>query len=219
MKTRNLNRRDVLVLGGAAALIGTVASPFGQIKPAFAAPKTGVTAPDFSIADSNGKMHNLKDYEGKTVILEWTNHECPFVMKHYGTENMQKLQRDATADGIVWLSVVSSAPGTQGYVDGDEANNVVTEQKAAPTAVLLDPKGKLGRTYSARVTPHMYIIDASGTLVYMGGIDDTPTANWDDVKTANNYVRAALDDMKNGRAIQNAVTRPYGCTVKYDTSA
>ena len=218
MTSIKLARRDIL-MGSAAIAAGTTIGALGLTSPAFAAPNVGSAAPDFSIADSNGKVHNLQDYRGKTVILEWTNHDCPFVVKHYGTENMQKLQRDATADGIVWLSVVSSAPGTQGYVQGDEANKLTEERKAAPTAVLLDPKGKLGRDYTARVTPHMYIIDAEGKLVYMGGIDDTPTANWDDVKTAKNFVRAALDDMAKGQSIQNPVTRAYGCTVKYDTSA
>lgn len=218
MTTIKLARRDVL-LGSAALVAGTTAGAFGLATPAFAAPKVGATAPDFSIADSNGKVHNLQDYRGKMVILEWTNHDCPFVVKHYGTENMQNLQRDTTADGIVWLSVVSSAPGTQGYVEGAEANKLTEERKAAPSAVLLDPKGKLGRAYTARVTPHMYIIDADGTLVYMGGIDDTPTANWDDVKTATNYVREALDDLAKGQPVRKPVTRAYGCTVKYDTSA
>jgi hypothetical protein len=151
--------------------------------------------------------------------LEWTNHLCPYVGKHYGTGNMQALQRETTGSGMIWLTIISSAPNTQGYVDGPEANKLTVDRKAAPTAVLLDPKGTVGRSYDARVTPHMYIVDAKGTLVYMGGIDDKPTTDWDDVKTATNYVRAALDDMAKGRPVANPVTRPYGCTVKYDTSS
>jgi len=132
---------------------------------------------------------------------------------------MQALQRETTGNGMVWLSIISSAPDTQGYVDAAEANKLTKDRKAAPTAVLFDPNGKVGRSYDARVTPHMYIIDAKGSLVYMGGIDDTPTADWDDIKTAKNYVLAALDDMSKGRPVASAVTRAYGCTVKYDTSS
>lgn len=216
MTMPSLTRRDALLLAGSATLIAA-ASPLGLIGSALAAPKLGIAAPEFSVTDSNGKIQNLADYKGKTVILEWTNHLCPYVAKHYGTDNMQALQRETTKDGIVWLSVISSAPDTQGYVQGEEANKLTAERKAAPTAVLLDPAGKVGRTYDARVTPHMYIIDASGMLVYMGGIDDKATTDWDDVKTAQNYVRAALDDMAKGKPIANAVTRVYGCTVKYDS--
>jgi peroxiredoxin len=216
--TNMLNRRDALLLGGTAALVAA-AGMLGLIRPAFATPKPGIAAPEFSLPDSNGKTVGLADFKGKTVVLEWTNHLCPYVGKHYGTGNMQKLQHEATAHGIVWLSIISSAPGTQGYVEGAEANKLTVERKAAPTAVLLDPKGTVGRLYDARTTPHMYIIDAAGKLVYMGGIDDTPTADWDNVNTAKNYVRAALDDVAKGRPVANPVTRAYGCTVKYDTSA
>jgi peroxiredoxin len=218
MTTNAFTRRDALLLSGSAALVAA-AGMLGLVRPAFAAPKPGTAAPVFSLPDSNGKTVGLADFKGKTVILEWTNHLCPYVGKHYGTGNMQKLQHETSAEGIVWLSIISSAPDTQGYVDGREANKLTVERKAAPTAVLLDPKGTVGRLYDARTTPHMYIIDATGKLVYMGGIDDTPTADWDDVKTAKNYVRAALDDMAKGRPVANPVTRAYGCTVKYDTSA
>jgi peroxiredoxin len=219
MTTHALNRRDLLLLAGTTALVGAASGPLGLIRPAFAAPKIGATAPAFALPDGNGKTHSLAEYQGKTVILEWTNHLCPYVGKHYGTNNMQALQRETTGNGMIWLSIISSAPDTQGYVDAAEANKLTKDRKAAPTAVLFDPKGKVGRSYDARVTPHMYIIDAKGSLVYMGGIDDTPTADWDDVKTAKNYVRAALGDMSNGRPVANAVTRAYGCTVKYDTSS
>jgi peroxiredoxin len=218
MKTHAFNRRDVLLLAGTTALVGAT-SGLGLIRPAFAAPKPGVAAPAFTLPDSNGKVHNLKDYQGKTVILEWTNHLCPYVAKHYGTDNMQALQRETTSHGIVWLTIISSAPDTQGFVDGAEANKLTADRKAAPTAVLFDPKGTVGRSYDARVTPHMYIIDAKGTLLYMGGIDDKPTTDRDDVKTAKNYVRAALDDIAKGQPVAEAVTRAYGCTIKYDTSS
>lgn len=216
MTANAMNRRDVLILAGTTALIGAAS---GLVKPAFAAANPGVAAPAFSLTDSNGKVHALKDYQGKTVILEWTNHLCPYVAKHYGTENMQALQRETTGNGMIWLSIISSAPNTQGYVEPAEANKLTVDRKAAPTAVLFDPKGGVGRSYDARVTPHMYIVDAKGTLVYMGGIDDKPTTDWDDVKTAKNYVRAALGDMANGRPVAETVTRAYGCTVKYDTSS
>lgn len=216
MTTHAWDRRAVLVLAGTTVLVGAASGPLGFIRPAFATPKIGAPAPAFSLPDSNGKTHSLAEYRGKTVILEWTNDLCPFVGKHYGTGNMQALQRETTGKGMIWLSVISSAPGTQGYVQGPEANKLTKDRQAAPTAVLLDPAGKVGRSYDARTTPHMYIIDAKGALVYMGGIDDKPTTDWDDVKTAKNYVRAALDDMAKGKPVADAVTRPYGCTVKYD---
>ena len=180
-----------------------------------AAPKIGQPAPDFTAIDSHGVSHALGDYRGKIVILEWTNHQCPFVGKHYGTGNMQVLQQEATGAGVTWLSVISSAPGDQGYVSDAEANALTAQRKAAPTAVLLDPQGVVGRLYDARTTPHMYIIDATGTLVYMGGIDDKPSTRHADVKTATNYVRVALDEIRNGKPVSRPVTRPYGCSVKY----
>jgi len=180
-----------------------------------AAPKIGQPAPDFTAIDSRGVSHALGDYRGKIVVLEWTNHQCPFVGKHYGTGNMQALQQDATGAGVTWLSVISSAPGDQGYVSDAEANALTAQRKAAPTAVLLDPQGVVGRLYDARTTPHMYIIDATGTLVYMGGIDDKPSTRHADVKTATHYVRVALDEIRNGKPVSRPVTRPYGCSVKY----
>jgi peroxiredoxin len=175
----------------------------------------GDPAPAFVGIDSDGKTHRLADYRGRIVILEWTNHDCPYVRKHYGSGNMQDLQRRATEDGVVWLSVISSAPGTQGHVDGAGANRLTRERTARPTAVLLDPKGEIGRKYGARVTPHMYVIDAAGALAYIGAIDDNPSANPADVQTANNYVTAALAEGKAGRPVTAARTRAYGCTVKY----
>jgi peroxiredoxin len=182
---------------------------------AHAAPQIGKPAPDFSAVDSNGKTVKLGDFRGKTVVLEWTNDGCPYVTKHYSTNNMQALQKDATAKGAIWLTVISSAPGSQGHVTGDEANALTKERDAAPTAVLLDPEGAIGHLYDARTTPHMFIVNGEGALVYMGGIDNKATSDPADVKTAKNYVRAALGSLTAGAPIENAVTRPYGCSVKY----
>lgn len=220
MTTLRVTRREFFAIGGAGAVIALASGPLGLIRPAAAAaPKIGAGAPAFEAMDSNGKMHSLADFKGKTVVLEWTNHDCPYVVKHYSTGNMQALQRDAVADGIVWLSVISSAPGRQGYVEGEEANRLSKKRDAAPSVVLLDPNGKVGRSYDARTTPHMYVIDAAGTLVYMGGIDDRPTTNRADIEGATNYVRAALADMAAGRPVATPVSRPYGCSVKYGRSS
>jgi peroxiredoxin len=182
---------------------------------ALATPQVGAPAPDFTGTDSQSNTHRLSDYRGKIVVLEWTNHECPFVGKHYGTANMQKLQQEAAEQDIVWLSIISSAPGKQGHVTPAEANELTTSRNAAPSAVLLDPEGIIGQAYGAKTTPHMYIIDPEGKLVYMGGIDDIPSARWSDVETAQNYVRAALTALAEDKPVDPAVTRPYGCTVKY----
>lgn len=182
---------------------------------AHAAPEAGKPAPDFTAVDSNGKTIRLSDFRGKTVVLEWTNDGCPYVKKHYSSNNMQTLQKEETAKGIVWLTVISSAPGAQGYVTGDEANKLTETRGAAPTAVILDSDGTVGHLYDARTTPHMFIVNGGGTLVYMGGIDDKPTSDEADIKTAKNFVRAALDSLASGSPIENAVTRPYGCSVKY----
>lgn len=175
----------------------------------------GAPAPQFAGTDSNGKVHGLSDYKGKTVILEWNNNQCPFVGKHYNSGNMQKLQADATAEGVVWLSVISSAPGQEGYVTGPEENDILKQRNAHPTAALLDPEGKIGRAYGARTTPNMYIIDASQKLVYQGGIDDKPTTDPASLQGAKNYVRQALAEMKSGRPVSEPQTTPYGCSVKY----
>jgi AhpC/TSA family len=182
---------------------------------AYAAPEIGKPAPDFSAVDSNGKPVKLSDYRGKTVVLEWTNDGCPYVRKHYGSNNMQTLQKEEAAKGVVWLTIISSAPGSQGYLTGDEANKLTETRGAAPSAVVLDPEGAVGHLYDARTTPHMFIVNGEGALVYMGGIDDKATTAVEDIKTARNYVRAALDDLAAGAPIENAVTRPYGCSVKY----
>jgi peroxiredoxin len=183
--------------------------------PARAAVQTGRPAPDFTAADSKGVQHSLAAYRGKTVVLEWTNHECPYTGKHYATGNMQALQAAATGSGAVWLTVISSRPGEQGYVQGPEADRLTATRMAKPTAVLLDPKGQVGRLYDARTTPHMFVIDGAGMLVYMGAIDDKPGASQASVKGARNYVREALEAVAAGRPVAVASTRPYGCSVKY----
>ena len=173
-------------------------------------------APDFTGVDSYGKTHSLSQYRGKTVVLEWTNHDCPYVRKHYQSGNMQSLQTAATGDGVVWLSIISSAPGKQGHVSAAMANELTSKRNASPSAVILDEKGDIGRLYAAKTTPHMYIIDPEGTLVYMGGIDSIPSSDQDDIDRATNYVRVALQSLSDGEPIVDNVTRPYGCSVKYN---
>ena len=182
---------------------------------ATAAVSIGQPAPGFSGIDSNGKKHTLEQYKGKIVVLEWTNHDCPYVVKHYSSGNMQKLQKAATADGVVWLSIISSKPGKQGHVSGKQANELTATRNAAPSAVILDETSEIGLKYGAKTTPHMYIIDKDGVLVYMGGIDDMPSKNQDDIAKAKNYVQVALNEMAAGKKITNTITRPYGCSVKY----
>jgi peroxiredoxin len=172
-------------------------------------------APAFTATTADGKTVNLADYKGKTVVLEWTNHDCPFVKKHYGSSNMQNQQKAATAQGVVWLQVISSAPGQQGHVDGATAQKLNAERGAAPTATLLDPKGELGKLYGAQTTPHMYVIKGDGTLAYKGGIDSIASADKADIAKAEPYVTQALAAMAAGRKVEKASTRPYGCSVKY----
>jgi peroxiredoxin len=165
--------------------------------------------------DSDGKSIALKDLRGRIVVLEWSNNQCPFVGKHYRSGNMQALQKESTQKGIVWLTILSSAPGEQGNVSAAEANALTRSRGAAPSAVILDPGGVIGRSYGARTTPHMFVIDKTGTLVYMGGIDDKPTTDVADIPTAKNYVRLALTAVISGTPVQEPITRPYGCSVKY----
>ena len=202
-----MNRR--LVLSAAAAL--SLAFAAG----AHAAPAIGQPAPAFTVKDADGKTRSLSEFKGKTVVLEWTNEGCPYVQKHYKSGNMQGLQKQATADGVVWLTVVSSAPGTQGYLEGAKAKSWKSSHKAVSSALLLDADGVVGKSYDARTTPHMYVVDRGGKLVYMGGIDDQPVASADSLKGAKNYVAAALADVEAGRAVAQPATKPYGCSVKY----
>lgn len=183
---------------------------------AVSAAEIGQPAPEFTLTDTAGNEHSLSDFRGQTVILEWTNHQCPFVQKHYGAGNMQDQQRAARGDhDAVWLTIISSKPGSQGHVSPDKADELTASRNASPTAVLLDESGDTGRAYEARVTPHMYIINAEGTLVYKGGIDSIQSADQADIPKAKQYVVAALDEMAAGEAITDPVTRPYGCTIKY----
>ncbi|MGH7028383.1 thioredoxin family protein [Brevundimonas sp.] len=180
--------------------------------PAVAGP--GDMAPAFTLVDAEGVQRSLADFRGKTVVLEWSNEGCPFVKKHYSGA-MQALQREATADGVVWLTLISSAPGAQGHVEGEEARAWKAKHKAAFTHLLLDPTGEVGKRYDAKTTPDMRIIDPEGRLIYVGGIDDRPTNKVEDLEGATNFVRAALADVKAGRPVQTAFAQPYGCSIKY----
>lgn len=179
------------------------------------AAEVGQPAPDFNVVDTAGNYHSLSDFAGQTVVLEWTNHDCPFVVKHYATDNMQNLQREMTEHDVAWLTVISSYPGTQGHVSPEQADELTSSRNAAPTAVLLDEQGEMGRAYSARVTPHMYVIDGEGTLQYAGGIDSIPSANHDDVDRADPYFANAARAVLAGESVDRPVSRPYGCTIKY----
>jgi peroxiredoxin len=195
--------------------IAAVAAALAMSAAADAAPVVGKPAPQFTVTDSNGKSHSLSDYRGKTVVLEWTNDGCPYVKKHYGAGNMQKLQAEVASAGGVWLSIISSAPGKQGYVKGAQANQLTASRNAKPTAVLLDPAGAIGRAYEAQTTPHMFVVDPKGTLRYMGAIDDQPSTDASTVATARNYVREAFKAVAAGGTVAETATDPYGCSVKY----
>lgn len=181
---------------------------------AFANANVDAAAPAFTATTADGKTVNLADYKGKTVVLEWTNHDCPYVKKHYGG-NMQAQQKDAAAQGVVWLQVVSSAPGQQGFVDGAAARKLNADRGAAPAGTLLDPKGEIGKAYGAQTTPHMYVIRGDGTLAYKGGIDSIATAKLDDIAKAEPYVKDALAAVAAGKKVEKSSTRPYGCSIKY----
>ena len=174
-------------------------------------------APNFELTDTYGNEVSLESFKGKKVVLEWTNHGCPFVAKHYKTKNMQSTQELAKSEDVVWLSIISSAPGTQGYVTKEEANELTTTREASPEHVLLDPTGKAGILYSAKTTPHMYVINEEGVLKYQGAIDDAGGRGFmfKDLLEANNYVKIAIKELNQGKNISNPVTKPYGCSVKY----
>jgi len=182
---------------------------------AAASPKPGDSAPGFTATDSNGKTHSLSDFKGKYVVLEWTNSGCPFTVKHYASGNMQKLQKEWTSKGVVWLTVLSSAPGKQGYKTASEQNSYLKESNSSPTAVLMDPQGELGHLYGAKTTPHMFVIDPSGKLIYAGAIDDKPSTDASDIPGSKNYLNAALTESMAGKPVTTASTQPYGCSVKY----
>lgn len=184
--------------------------------PTRADPVVDQPAPAFTGTTADGKTLDLQSLRGKTVVLEWTNHECPFVKKHYDKSgNIPQLQKDALAKGIVWLQVISSAPGKQGYVDGATAIKVNAERGAAPTNTILDPEGKIGKLYGAQTSPHLFIINPAGMLVYKGGIDSIASSDPADIAKAENYVRVALADLAAGKKIAQSSTKPYGCSIKY----
>lgn len=191
------------------------ASPDAKAPPAAAQIEAGSKAPSFKLKDSNGKEHSLADFKGKVIVLEWVNFGCPFVKKHYVSGNMQKLQKDYTKKGVVWLSVNSSAPGKQGHYDAAGASAQVKEQKAVPTAYLLDETGEVGRAYGAKTTPHMFVIDKDAKIVYAGAIDDHPSFDAAEIPKSINYVQQALDEVLAGKTVTKASTKAYGCSVKY----
>ncbi|HEX4479967.1 MAG TPA: redoxin domain-containing protein [Rudaea sp.] len=182
---------------------------------AFAAAVIGQPAPAFTLTDSNGTPHSLADYKGKIVVLEWNNPECPFVKKHYSSGNIPKQQAEATANGVVWLTINSGAPGKQGHVDSTTANGFVAQYHAKPTAYLVDADGKVGHLYGAKTTPHMFVVDEKGVLRYNGGIDSIPSPDKDDLAKATQYVPQAIGEIKSGKAVSVSTSEPYGCSVKY----
>ena len=185
---------------------------------AFEPPPVGSAAPDFSLPDAKGETHSLSQYKGKYVVLEWFNPECPFVKKHYGSDNMQKLQKEYTDKGVVWLTIDSNAPGTEGNLTPEQAQKIATSWKTQQTALLLDPDGKVGRAYGAKNTPNMVIINPEGKIAYEGAIDSKATPNPADIPSSTNYVKAALDESLAGKAVSTPQTKPYGCSVKYKSS-
>lgn len=212
MKT---TKRTVL-FGAAALILAACGGPVESTTETVTTVALGAPAPAFSVQDASGATRTLAEFAGRTVVLEWTNDGCPYVRKHYDAGNMQTLQRQAAADGVVWLQVISSRPGSQGYLDAPGALARVQTDNAAPAATLLDPTGVMGRAYNAQVTPHMYVINGEGVLVYQGAIDDRPSARPESLEGATNYVTAALADVAAGRPVQTAESTAYGCTVKYE---
>jgi len=178
-------------------------------------PEIGAAAPEFTLPDTHGNQHSLADYRGKWVVLEWLNYGCPFVQKHYRSGNMQRLQSEYGQKGVVWFSLVSSAPGKQGYYEPGEMNAMNEEFGNAAAAVLLDPSGAVGRAYGAKTTPHMYVIDPDGVLLYNGAIDDKPSTRLSDIEGARNYLVQALSEAMAGQPVSVPTSRPYGCSVKY----
>ena len=196
------------ILTVAAVAVMTAATCGWAVEP-------GDEAPEFSLKGVDGKTHNLSDYEGKIVVLEWTNYDCPFVKKHYESGNMQKLQRDYTGKDVAWLAINSSAPGKQGNFSVKTWKERAKKQKQAATAILLDPDGKVGKAYGAKTTPHLFVVGKDGKVAYAGAIDDQPSWKSETVKKAENYVAKALDALLAGKEVETKVSRPYGCSVKY----
>ena len=203
------------VLTTPALLSGSLLASSLMVTSALAAPSVGQKAPDFSATDLSGKSHKLSDFAGKYVVLEWTNPNCPFVKKHYNSANMQGLQKEFTAKGVVWLAINSTEKQHEDYLAAPQLVSWLSEKVATPTAMLMDAEGQIGQLYGARTTPHMYIISPSGELVYAGGIDSIASGRADDIKTATNYVRQGLGEALAGKPISVATSKPYGCSVKY----
>jgi peroxiredoxin len=206
------NIRSNIMMRKLLSVLGVFALYAGS---AFAGVPVGQSAPDFTLPDTNGQSHRLAEYKGKYVVLEWYNPDCPFVRKHYGSGNMQALQKEFTAKGVVWLTIDSSAPGEEGNYPAAKLNEIASSQGAARTALLLDPAGKVGHAYGAKTTPDMYIINPQGVLIYEGAIDNKPSTALGDIKTATNYVKVALESAMTGNTVAQTTTRPYGCSVKY----
>ncbi len=199
----------VAIIAAVAGMVGILGSA------ANATPQIGQLAPDFSALDSKGDALRLSQYRGKTIVLEWTNADCPYTRKHYTSGNMQGVQELAQQKGIVWLSIISSAPGHQGYVNGPAADALTESRHAAPTAVVLDPNGTLGRLYNVKTTPHMFVIDKNGELQYMGGIDSIASADVDDIGRAEPFLKEAMLAVADGQKPPHSVTKAYGCSIKY----
>ncbi len=199
-------------------LLTAVAAFIGSALYAADVPPVGSAAPEFSVPDANGKTHSLSEYKGKYVVLEWFNPECPFVKKHYGSDNMQKLQREYTGKGVVWLTIDSNAPGTEGNLSPDQAQKVMNSWKTKMTALLLDPESKVAKLYGAKNTPDMVVINPEGKIVYEGAIDSKASPNPADIPSSTNYVKSALDESLAGKPVSNPTTKPYGCSVKYKSS-
>jgi peroxiredoxin len=197
------------------ALLACLATTSCKDAPVAESPAEGAMAPEISVTDSNGKTHTVSQYRGKTVVLEWFNHGCPFVKKHYESGNMQKLQEEFTGKGVVWLTINSSARFKQGHLTPEKANARITEWKMKSSALLLDPDGKAGQTYGARTTPHMFVINPDGKVIYQGAIDSKASTKPEDIPSSTNYVKVALDEAVAGKPVTTAKTKPYGCSVKY----
>jgi peroxiredoxin len=200
--------KKLAVLALVAAVLGAVPFARAEVAP-------GQSAPDFTLTDTNGKSHTLSSLKGKFVVLEWTNPDCPFVVKHYDSKNMQSLQKAYTGKGVVWLAINSGAPGKEGVYPAAKVNEMVQAKGIAATAELIDADGKVGRAYGAKNTPQMFVITPEGKIAYMGAIDSIPSANQADIPKATNYLKAALDAAMAGQSVASPVTKPYGCSVKY----
>lgn len=205
-----MTMRNTIVMGFAALVTIPMLS-----SEAASPPPVGEAAPSFSLKDANGQTRTLSDLKGKYVVLEWVNFGCPFVRKHYESGNMPSLQKAYTAKNVVWLSICSSAPGKQGFFEGKELTEKISDMKASPSAYLLDPDGTVGRLYAAKATPTMFVIDPQGTIIYGGAIDNIPSTNVDDVPKARNYVKEALDLALAGKSVEVTSSSAYGCSVKY----